>query len=1014
MEFNFRAPEVESHTLAAARSSDGSVTKASDAQGQAHCVDRTWKHCTFSFGQMQGRQTNNISTRSGRSLRDGSLFYPVKRLGTGAFSLVDEVRHLITNVRLARKVSATRKYSSGDHFMPEIRALKALKHRHIIRLVDAIFYEHTTILLLSPVAETNLAGYLAAFIPGQVKTENCLKGFFGCLVSAVRYIHESSLMHGDIKPANILIGGETPPNVFLCDFGASGSNADTQATQGGKWQLTWRYAAPETASHQSRGSHSDVFSLGCVFFEMAGALFSQPGQQLEIFRQEFGHRKYFYKELSSVRNWLKKLKTQAAPESRYILDAISSMVRRDPLNRPTAAMLSSGFPPHACCIAWPGTEVVHTGSVPGTLLLALITSASTGYLPRAGTFRGETSQCGTSIKPLLKVQNFVESFARLCAAKEQAQTQNPSTEQLATNWLRICQYSHRSCSQPQSGFLPRFLLEIDGKQSARLICTSTVSISDTRYVALSYMWGPSPQLRLSKANKELLHQAVDVRSLAGPVESAIAFVGKVGLKYLWVDTLCIVEDDEKCNQEQMALMGQIYAKAFLVISALDSKQEHGQLKTSLGSPPRQDWNYGSNGLPNVLSVIAKFERAWSMQGGSPGHLSAVRSVGRNVELALLGDKDTREEALTRLYPSPIYHAAARGDVKLLGLLLEEEVRRSAGFADCVSGLGSTYSYMVQQWSSRAFTYQEALLSPRRLVFTKSKVYFQCRELEATETFPGGLSPLLWESIHQRGDLSGHCTCPAFDPSPFEGWLVSHQDLELYDLWSAIVSRQSSNPWSKLDVGQKSSAIAGSARLLSTVLRDEFLGGLWERSLPWTLPWHVVGENDAEDALERKSLGPLPSWSWLGSAGAVEIPTYTRGRALSRISKADTHPGPRDMIWRGLIDQASLRICGPLSKATFLPGTTEVSVPIPIRGISKNVTGSGLLDDKSEYEKHSRDYYVLWTWMTEVETGEPSLSGILVMQEPAGKSFLRCGRMHCHLGDGTYEDLDWTMTDITLI
>jgi serine/threonine protein kinase len=95
---------------------------------------------------------------------DDGLFQTVKLLGVGAFSTVDEIRHLVTNGRLARKVLKGRGHVK--HLVRELGALKTLKHRHIIRLVDATFDDQVSILLLSPVAESNLAEYLAASAPG--------------------------------------------------------------------------------------------------------------------------------------------------------------------------------------------------------------------------------------------------------------------------------------------------------------------------------------------------------------------------------------------------------------------------------------------------------------------------------------------------------------------------------------------------------------------------------------------------------------------------------------------------------------------------------------------------------------------------------------------------------------------------------------------------------------------------------------------------------------------------------
>ncbi|KAI9851115.1 MAG: hypothetical protein M1838_004450 [Thelocarpon superellum] len=89
-----------------------------------------------------------------------------------------------------------------------------------------------------------------------------------CLVGALYYIHTQRVRHKDIKPANILIFGES---VLIADFGIAAEFVNqldpvSIGTQGAKTPM---YAAPEQLDDgQRRGTGTDVFSLGCVFLEM--------------------------------------------------------------------------------------------------------------------------------------------------------------------------------------------------------------------------------------------------------------------------------------------------------------------------------------------------------------------------------------------------------------------------------------------------------------------------------------------------------------------------------------------------------------------------------------------------------------------------------------------------------------------------------------------------------------------------------------------------------------------------
>ena len=82
-------------------------------------------------------------------------------------------------------------------------------------------------------------------------------------------LHGHCIRHNDIKPANILIKSEH----ILADFGLSrySINGDGNTTSGVA-TLSSQYCAPEVAAFAIRNESSDIWSLGCVFFEMVAVL----------------------------------------------------------------------------------------------------------------------------------------------------------------------------------------------------------------------------------------------------------------------------------------------------------------------------------------------------------------------------------------------------------------------------------------------------------------------------------------------------------------------------------------------------------------------------------------------------------------------------------------------------------------------------------------------------------------------------------------------------------------------
>ena len=110
-----------------------------------------------------------------------------------------------------------------------------------------------------------------------------LRRYFVCLSQALSYLHESGVRHKDIKPKNILI--DESGRAILTDFGISRRfPKDKPHVTNNEWNFTRKYASPETKHiRMRRDDSSDVFSLGCVFLEMATLLLGEDLTKLTEF-----------------------------------------------------------------------------------------------------------------------------------------------------------------------------------------------------------------------------------------------------------------------------------------------------------------------------------------------------------------------------------------------------------------------------------------------------------------------------------------------------------------------------------------------------------------------------------------------------------------------------------------------------------------------------------------------------------------------------------------------------------
>ncbi|KAJ4375945.1 hypothetical protein N0V83_001224 [Neocucurbitaria cava] len=201
----------------------------------------------------------------------------VKNLGHGHSATVEEVVDQWTGLVYARKVFRINGSKSERRriFSNEIKIIRRLaRHHHIVRVFATYISRRETGLILSPVAsQGDLESFLQDFRDGGCTESgmHTLISAFGCLASGLLFMHTQHVRHKDIKPRNILVHQNS---VIYTDFGYSldHSTATGSTTTGRPHTLTRKYCAPEVQEWEPRNAKSDIFSLGCVFFEIFATL----------------------------------------------------------------------------------------------------------------------------------------------------------------------------------------------------------------------------------------------------------------------------------------------------------------------------------------------------------------------------------------------------------------------------------------------------------------------------------------------------------------------------------------------------------------------------------------------------------------------------------------------------------------------------------------------------------------------------------------------------------------------
>ena len=150
-------------------------------------------------------------------------------------------------------------------FIREAQAAAAVVHPHVMAIHQVQPDGRLPFLVMPLVAGESLAQRLTA--QGRLELRETLR--IGMQVAAgLAAAHEQGLVHRDVKPANILLE-KGVERAVLTDFGLARAGDDASITRWGIIAGTPQYMSPEQARGEPLDGRSDLFSLGCVLYEMA-------------------------------------------------------------------------------------------------------------------------------------------------------------------------------------------------------------------------------------------------------------------------------------------------------------------------------------------------------------------------------------------------------------------------------------------------------------------------------------------------------------------------------------------------------------------------------------------------------------------------------------------------------------------------------------------------------------------------------------------------------------------------
>ncbi|KAK3361113.1 HET domain protein [Lasiosphaeria ovina] len=202
---------------------------------------------------------------------------------------------------------------------------------------------------------------------------------------------------------------------------------------------------------------------------------------------------------------------------------------------------------------------------------------------------------------------------------------------------------------------------------------------ETEYICLSHCWGVpgrhQPPLETTQETFEAFQQAIPWAQIPLTFRDAIIFTRRLGIRYLWIDSLCIIQHDGDDWQREVGRMASVYENATLTLAAASSSNSH-------------------EGLFRLFSPAEM-------------PLSSAADDGGN------GNEHWPSEIRLRRYPDPGFF----------------DFRQDGSYSRTRGNSSSGVSPLLQ----RAWVFQERILSRRVLYFTPMELVLECRQSSGSES-----------------------------------------------------------------------------------------------------------------------------------------------------------------------------------------------------------------------------------------------------------------------------------------
>ena len=369
---------------------------------------------------------------------------------------------------------------------------------------------------------------------------------------------------------------------------------------------------------------------------------------------------------------------------------------------------------------------------------------------------------------------------------------------LASTWSATCAEQHIACVKETHLTPPSRLLDLGTTIRPRIVFLRSVRDIDCcslNYMTLSHCWGNKTFLTTTKATLHERNAGILVSLLPKTFQDAIEITCGLHIRYLWIDSLCIIQDDISDWEFESANMASIYAGSQLNLAATQSANGNGGC-------------FAERWTMDPCNQVPFFVEAWTEV------VPEADYIGEPYFIRVRGALHIAHDQFTRAWN---YESSIPDTSPLL---------------------------------SRAWVFQERLLSPRILHFHCEELVWECNTsiscecTRLTDYKLGSNGAVEESSSNQLKTMYSSITSGVFS------------EQQILDGWLDIVSQYSilklTNERDRLP------ALAGLASRIASRLRvSTYIAGLWSQDLPRALCWKIKSSRQKSRPVSFSA----PSWSW---------------------------------------------------------------------------------------------------------------------------------------------------------